>query len=496
MMAPDPQRQERIGLNGPASSMPQNDYYSVLVQVIEQASKDPAQLRKLVYAMAWHNLNPEAVLVRPLPDETGQACTILELQRSLELKHAIEQVETDAARQTSAILERKRELELERASERAEAETAQPPQELISPPPQSSAPPRMYLTENLNPCPDDWDSTSHNLQSADEPAGAWLEHHGPSPSRLSNDNAVIIRPEQQPVWLRRTETMLPDRLPPWLDHPIHLSVQMVDQAPIQGSRWIKSGLLSFLQLVSAAVVGVALYVALYAGISGWIDLERLPPSRPTHLTAPPSTAVAAATAATGTAVIGEAPSSLLQPVPQPMLPFPLPKTYGVYAGSTRQLTELQPLPIRVPDPRIRLSAEIKEPSRAIVGDGKLAFVVFRRDLLNSAPQTASVRVVARVARHMRVVDGKAMVSPIEGAWRIRSKAYEFKVSPLEGHREMIVIQPDAAFVFPAGRYALVLNGNGYDFTVPGPVTSPEQCLEQAEMLNGAVLSECPNTKSY
>ena len=492
MMAPEPQSQERIGLNGLASPMTQNDYYSVLVQVIEQASKDPAQLRKLVYAMAWHNLSPEAVLARPLPDGTAQACTILELQRSLELKQAIEQVESDAARQLSTVLERKRALELERASERVEAETAQPPQDLASPPSQSSAPSRLHLTENLNPCPGNWDSTCHNLQSADEPAGSWLEHQGPTPKRLSNDNALIIRPEQQPVWLQRTELMPPDRLPPWLDHPIHVSVHMVDQAPIQGSRGIKTGFLSFLQLVSAAVIGVAVY----AGISGWVYLGRPAPSRPTHQTAPPSTAVAAATAATETAIIGEAHSSLPQPAPQPMLPFPLPKTYGVYVGSKSQLTELQPLPIKVPDPRIRLSAEIKEPSRAIVGDGKLAFVVFRRDLVNSAPQTASVRVVARVARQMRVVDGKAMVSPIEGAWRIRSKAYDFKVSPLEGHREMIVIQPDAAFVFPAGRYALVLNGNGYDFTVPGPVTSPEQCLEQAEMLNGTVLSECPDTKSY
>jgi hypothetical protein len=173
-----------------------------------------------------------------------------------------------------------------------------------------------------------------------------------------------------------------------------------------------------------------------------------------------------------------------------MLPFPLPKSYGVFAASKGQLTELEPLPIKIPDARILLSAEIRKDSQTSVTDGRLAFVVFRRDLLNSAPQTVSVRVVARVRRTMRFVDGKPVVTPIEGAWRIRNKGYQFKVSPLDGQREMIVIQPDPEFVFPAGRYALVLNGYGYDFTVAGPVTSAEQCLEQAEMVNGTVLSEC------
>ena len=50
---------------------------------------------------------------------------------------------------------------------------------------------------------------------------------------------------------------------------------------------------------------------------------------------------------------------------------------------------------------------------------------------------------------------------------------------------MFVVQPDA--VLPAGRYALVLNGYGYDFTVAGPITAPEQCLEQTQVVNGVVV---------
>ena len=55
--------------------MPQ-DYYSVLLKVIEEVSNDPAQLRKLVYALAWHNLKPDSVLSRPLATATDHARTL------------------------------------------------------------------------------------------------------------------------------------------------------------------------------------------------------------------------------------------------------------------------------------------------------------------------------------------------------------------------------------------------------------------------------------
>lgn len=59
---------------------------------------------------------------------------------------------------------------------------------------------------------------------------------------------------------------------------------------------------------------------------------------------------------------------------------------------------------------------------------------------------------------------------------------------------MIVIQPpNPEFVFPPGRYALVLNGYGYDFTVAGKVTAPEQCLEQTQITDGVVVTECPKS---
>jgi hypothetical protein len=134
---------------------------------------------------------------------------------------------------------------------------------------------------------------------------------------------------------------------------------------------------------------------------------------------------------------------------------------------------------------------ITKPSSVTTPGENLNFVVFRRDLVSSAPQTVSVRVVARVRQTTKFVDGKPAIVPLEGIWRIRNKAYDLTVSPLEGHNEMIVIQPNPGFVFAPGRYALVLNGIAYDFTVAGKVTAAEQCLEQVEVVGGAVLSECP-----
>jgi hypothetical protein len=66
-----------------------------------------------------------------------------------------------------------------------------------------------------------------------------------------------------------------------------------------------------------------------------------------------------------------------------------------------------------------------------------------------------------------------------------------RVAPLGDNPEMIVIRSDPAdFVFPAGRYALVLKGVGYDFTVDGPVTDLAHCLERTDALDFPVYTEC------
>jgi hypothetical protein len=174
----------------------------------------------------------------------------------------------------------------------------------------------------------------------------------------------------------------------------------------------------------------------------------------------------------------------------PKLPYPLPASYGIYALNDNKLTELQPLPIHVPDPRVALSAELKTPSTITISDHKPAFILFRRDLLNNAPQKLTLRVIARMARETKIVGGKAMMTKIEGAWRIRNISREYRVSPVPGHREMIIARPANNESLAAGRYALVLNRVGYDFTVKGPVQSPEFCLEGFETINGSIFTQC------
>jgi hypothetical protein len=171
----------------------------------------------------------------------------------------------------------------------------------------------------------------------------------------------------------------------------------------------------------------------------------------------------------------------------------VPTEYGTYALFNGQLTELEQLPLKVPDPRIAISASISVPSRTHLPTGRVEFVIFRRDLTNNAPDRVSVRVVARVRRALTFdTVGKPKTTDVEQSWIIRNNSYQMRVGPFADNPEMIVIRPDPPdFNLPAGRYALVLKGVGYDFTVDGPQTDAAHCLERTDALNAPIYSECP-----
>jgi hypothetical protein len=176
---------------------------------------------------------------------------------------------------------------------------------------------------------------------------------------------------------------------------------------------------------------------------------------------------------------------------QRFLGFPLPTSYGIYAVSEEKLIELKPLPISVPDPRIAISATIGTPSDTVVPSGNVQFVIFRRDTVFAAPDRILIRVVARVARELRFTNNKpTIITKSEGEWAIRSNSYEFRVGPIPDHSEMLVVRPEGETSLPAGRYALVLKGIGYDFTVAGQITDPAQCIERSASANGTIYSEC------
>ena len=174
------------------------------------------------------------------------------------------------------------------------------------------------------------------------------------------------------------------------------------------------------------------------------------------------------------------------------LGFPLPSVYGIYAVSGGQLHELEPLVGRVPDQRIFMSTPVKTPSRTVLPDGRAVFIIYRRDAANSAPERVSVRVIAKVLRAMTFnTAGTASTTNVQNTWTIRNISYDFRVAPLGEGSELLIIRPESEdFVFPAGRYGLVIKGQAYDFTIAGPITDPAQCLEGIKAENGTFYSEC------
>src|ERR1700704_723316 len=80
--------------------------------------------------------------------------------------------------------------------------------------------------------------------------------------------------------------------------------------------------------------------------------------------------------------------------------LPLPTVYGVYALNGGQFHEIYSLSGRIPDKRVAISAAISTPSRTTLDDGNISFLIFRRDLLTSAPEQAELRIVAKITRAM------------------------------------------------------------------------------------------------
>jgi hypothetical protein len=189
---------------------------------------------------------------------------------------------------------------------------------------------------------------------------------------------------------------------------------------------------------------------------------------------------------------GQASQSPTPLVPRQSSPFPLPEVYGVYAVSGGRLHGLEPLPGRVLDQRVFMSTPIRTHSRTELPEGQVVFIVYRRDFASSPPDRITVRAIAKIMRSMAFsTAGQASLENVEDAWSIRNVSYEFRVAPLSEGSEMLVIRPEnAEFVFPAGRYGLVIKGQAYDFTVAGPITEPAQCLEETKASNGTFYSEC------
>jgi hypothetical protein len=166
---------------------------------------------------------------------------------------------------------------------------------------------------------------------------------------------------------------------------------------------------------------------------------------------------------------------------------PIPTAFGVYALTNGQLTELHPLPIRIPVAGVAISGRIFSPSTIKLPVGRAQFIVFRRELVRKFPEKIEVQVVAQVMNAKR---GSATTIS-EPTWAVRGISYEMKVAPIHGNPAMILIRPaDSDFSFPAGRYALALNTTGYDFSVDGPITDSAQCVELNDETAALEYTEC------
>jgi hypothetical protein len=173
----------------------------------------------------------------------------------------------------------------------------------------------------------------------------------------------------------------------------------------------------------------------------------------------------------------------------------LPPAYGIFAESGGKLFELQALQGRAPDIRVAISAAITNPSETVLPDGHLKFIVYQRDTKSGdGSGTVDVRIVARVKQETAYdSSGKGVTTASENVWAIRNISIPFRAAPMKEEHDMYDVGPrDADEVLSPGRYALILKGAAYDFTVDGKVTDKRHCLERLLAANGVFYSECPN----
>src|SRR5205814_10101754 len=126
------------------------------------------------------------------------------------------------------------------------------------------------------------------------------------------------------------------------------------------------------------------------------------------------------------------PASSLAARPQASQQALLPKTFGIYVVIGEQLFELDQLPVRVPDQRLAMSAAINSPSHVNLPDGKVRFIVYRRDSASNALDRAEVRVIAKVVSAMTFEKaGKPTVTATADTWVIRNVSIGYRVAPIK-----------------------------------------------------------------
>lgn len=175
----------------------------------------------------------------------------------------------------------------------------------------------------------------------------------------------------------------------------------------------------------------------------------------------------------------------------------LPTEYGVYAlDEDRPSVKLHLLPGKAPDIRIAFSPAFKVPDQPALPSGRVKFLVFRREAVNSIPESAEVRIVAKIAREFSAAAAGKKLNEEDDVWVIRNFSYAFQVSPVAGSTEMYELRSeDPAMDLPAGNYVLILKTQTYFFRIGGEIVDPRQCIERVVVNSGTFYSPCKLPRS-
>ena len=176
----------------------------------------------------------------------------------------------------------------------------------------------------------------------------------------------------------------------------------------------------------------------------------------------------------------------------------LPTDYGIYALiDDKSLAELNATGVMAPDMRIAISPEFKKPDRPHLPNGRVKFIVFRRDTANVIPERVEVRVVAKIAREFSTDAAGKNLGGGEDVGVIRNFSYPFRVSPIPGKPEMYELHTgDSGLELAPGHYVLSLGPQAYYFQVDGEITDPRQCLERVVAGNGTFYAPCKKARTY
>jgi hypothetical protein len=193
--------------------------------------------------------------------------------------------------------------------------------------------------------------------------------------------------------------------------------------------------------------------------------------------------------------------AVAKPEMMPSVPPPparvLPTDYGIYALiDDKSLAELNPAGVMAPDIRIAISPEFRKPDRPHLPNGRVKFIVFRRDIANLIPDHVEVRVVAKVREFLTDAAGKTTAGG-DDVGVIRNIAYPLRISPIPGKAEMYELHSgDRELELAPGHYVLSLGSQAYYFQVDGEITDPRHCLELVVAGNGTFYAPCKKARTY